>query len=315
MILCTEFIDTWHVRDYLGSVRAVYDITPDAGSVSDPSTQYLEQSDYYAFGGRIDDGNQAFDQTNRYRYNGKEQLRFEGINLDPGLTDYGARYYAPTFGRWTSPDPLADKYYSVSPYAFCNNNPVNFIDPDGRACGDPVRNPNIRGNRASNLYGAGIRRTEGGGLRNHQGFDYYAPVGTEVLSVKDGTVIESEKMHKDYGQSITIAHTDSDGNEIYTFYAHLSEIDVNVGDEVIEGQVIGKTGVSGNAKNLKGKNQHLHFELRTQKENAIGLTGKKDPNEIVDTKFYSRDPDVKPQTDIGIIKVSKDGKEEIMDTY
>ena len=30
------------------------------------------------------------------------------------------------------PDPLADKYYSVSPYAFCNNNPVNFVDPDGR---------------------------------------------------------------------------------------------------------------------------------------------------------------------------------------
>lgn len=192
---------------------------------------------------------------------------------------------------------------------------IPYSVKDGRACGDPVRNPNIRGNRASNLYGAGIRRTEGGGLRNHQGFDYYAPVGTEVLSVKDGTVIESEKMHKDYGQSITIAHTDSDGNEIYTFYAHLSEIDVNVGDEVIEGQVIGKTGVSGNAKNLKGKNQHLHFELRTQKENAIGLTGNKDPNEIVDTKFYSRDPDVKPQTDIGIIKVSKDGKEEIMDTY
>ena len=132
MILCTEFIDTWHVRDYLGSVRAVYDITPEAGSVSDPSTQYLEQNDYYAFGGRIDSPTQPIDQENRYRYNGKEQLRFEGINLDPGLTDYGARYYAPTFGRWTTPDPLADKYYSVSPYAFCNNNPVNYIDPDGR---------------------------------------------------------------------------------------------------------------------------------------------------------------------------------------
>ena len=30
------------------------------------------------------------------------------------------------------PDPLADKYHSTSPYAFCNNNPVNFVDPDGR---------------------------------------------------------------------------------------------------------------------------------------------------------------------------------------
>ncbi len=95
------------------------------------SEHVLEQSDYYAFGERIEVSGQAFDQTNRYRYNGKEQLRFESLNLDPGLTDYGARYYAPAFGRWASPDPLADKYYSVSPYAFCNNNPVNFIDPDG----------------------------------------------------------------------------------------------------------------------------------------------------------------------------------------
>ena len=128
----TEFIDTWHVRDYLSSVRAVYDITPDPVDVTSAGSQILEQNDYYAFGGRIDDPAQAFDQSNRYRYNGKEQLRFEGINLDPGLTDYGARYYAPTFGRWTTPDPLADKYYSISPYAFCNNNPVNFVDLDGR---------------------------------------------------------------------------------------------------------------------------------------------------------------------------------------
>ena len=129
----TEFIDTWHVRDYLGSVRAVYDITPEPEDVISSGSQILEQNDYYAFGGRIDDPYQPYDQTNRYRYNGKEQLRFEGINIDPGLKDYGARYYAPTFGRWTSPDPLADKYYSISPYAFCNNNPVNFVDPDGAA--------------------------------------------------------------------------------------------------------------------------------------------------------------------------------------
>ena len=35
--------------------------------------------------------------------------------------------------RWTTPDPLAEKYYGISPYAFCNNNPVNFVDPDGKA--------------------------------------------------------------------------------------------------------------------------------------------------------------------------------------
>jgi len=34
--------------------------------------------------------------------------------------------------RWTTPDPLAEKYYDLSPYAFCANNPINFVDPDGR---------------------------------------------------------------------------------------------------------------------------------------------------------------------------------------
>ncbi|MEZ3418007.1 MAG: hypothetical protein K1V99_01380 [Bacteroidales bacterium] len=40
--------------------------------------------------------------------------------------DYGARYYHPLSSRWTTMDPMAEKYYSVSPYAFCFGNPVNF---------------------------------------------------------------------------------------------------------------------------------------------------------------------------------------------
>ena len=41
----TEFIDTWHVRDYLGSVRAVYDITPESEDVTSAGSQILEQND------------------------------------------------------------------------------------------------------------------------------------------------------------------------------------------------------------------------------------------------------------------------------
>ena len=71
----------------------------------------------------------AYDPSNRYRFNGKE----EQVTGNIGLTDYGARFYDSSVIRWTTPDPLAEKYYSTSPYAFCNNNPVNFVDPDGEA--------------------------------------------------------------------------------------------------------------------------------------------------------------------------------------
>ncbi len=48
------------------------------------------------------------------------------------MFDYGARGYYPSSMRFTTIDPLAEKYYSVSPYVYCLNNPVRFVDPDGR---------------------------------------------------------------------------------------------------------------------------------------------------------------------------------------
>ena len=125
----TQFIDTWHVRDHLGSVRTVLDITRDTSEVSDPTLAILEQNDYLPFGTRIDLDSLAYDQSNRYRFNGKE----EQVTGSLGLIDYGARLYDNLLPRWTTPDPLAEKYYGISPYAFCNNNPVNFVDLDGKA--------------------------------------------------------------------------------------------------------------------------------------------------------------------------------------
>ena len=61
----------------------------------------------------------------RYRYNGKE------LNQDINLYDYGARWYDPAVARWTSIDPLADKYAPLSPYNYVLNNPTNLVDPDG----------------------------------------------------------------------------------------------------------------------------------------------------------------------------------------
>jgi len=46
--------------------------------------------------------------------------------------NFGARIMDPVVGRWWVPDPLAEKYYHISPYAYCLNNPIKYIDPDGR---------------------------------------------------------------------------------------------------------------------------------------------------------------------------------------
>ncbi len=45
--------------------------------------------------------------------------------------DYGARHYDPRIARWTVPDPMAEKYYSLSAYIYCANSPIITVDPYG----------------------------------------------------------------------------------------------------------------------------------------------------------------------------------------
>lgn len=75
------------------------------------------------------------------KYNGKEEDRMHGLNS----YDYSVRHYEPDKGRFTTVDPLAEKFYFWSPYVYCYNNPIKFIDPDGRK-GQPASRPNTTRN-------------------------------------------------------------------------------------------------------------------------------------------------------------------------
>lgn len=69
---------------------------------------------------------------NKIGITGKEMQSNEfesGASLE--LYDFGARFQDPQIGRWSVTDPLTASYYSLSPYNFCNNNPLRFIDPNG----------------------------------------------------------------------------------------------------------------------------------------------------------------------------------------
>ena len=90
------------------------------------------------FGGLMAESTDSEEQ--QFKYNGKEFNPMSGINL----YDYGARFYDPAIGRFTTQDPLAEKYGSTSPYVYCANNPINKIDPDGREVIDGLSVKNNR---------------------------------------------------------------------------------------------------------------------------------------------------------------------------
>ncbi len=107
----------FYVKDHLGDNRLVLGENGETEQVNH----------YYPFGGLMG-GSVNLASSQRYKYNGKELDRTHGLDW----YDYGARMYDPVLARWMVPDPLAEKHYGVSPYAYCHDDPINAIDPDGR---------------------------------------------------------------------------------------------------------------------------------------------------------------------------------------
>ncbi|NCG04780.1 MAG: hypothetical protein GWO82_05570, partial [Bacteroidetes bacterium] len=93
--------------------------------------EIVSETNYYPFGLAHKGYNEHVNSTNlgeQFKFNGKEEENELGL----GWTDYGARRYMKDLGRWAGVDALAEKYETLSPYAYVANTPTNAIDPDGR---------------------------------------------------------------------------------------------------------------------------------------------------------------------------------------
>ncbi len=112
----------YYVTDHLGSTRMVVD----------SNDSIRETINYYPFGSEMQMQDPALltgGTSHPFRFTGKELDRLTSLNM----YDFGARWYdVAGVPMWTSIDPLCEKYYSTSPYAYCAGDPVNKFDPDGR---------------------------------------------------------------------------------------------------------------------------------------------------------------------------------------
>ncbi|MEU8917677.1 M23 family metallopeptidase [Streptomyces nigrescens] len=101
---------------------------------------------------------------------------------------------------------------------------------------------------------------------SHSGQDFVVPSGTVVKAAHSGTVVKAGPNGGGdgpaYGNAIVIKHD----NGMYTQYAHLSQLNVSVGQQVGTGEKVGLSGSTGNSSG-----PHLHFEVRTGPNYGSGI--------------------------------------------
>ncbi len=195
----------YYNQDHLGNNREVVD---SAGTVK-------QVTNYYPFGAPYADPAAVLNASLQpYKYNGKELDRMHGLDT----YDYGARQYDPILGRWDRMDPLCEKYYSISPYAYCGNNPIKRIDPDGRDEWE------------INNQGQIINRIP---TKEHDAFfivdDNTNRVEGKSISFKYGTVEKSfSSKDQNYGRfDVYQIRGDNNGTSLFDFLADNTKVEWN----------------------------------------------------------------------------------------
>lgn len=196
----------FYIQDHLGNNRVV---AKQDGSV-------VQSSEYYPYGMAFAESTSTDAQP--YKYNGKELDIKGGLNL----YDYGARHYDPALGRFMTVDPMAEKYYSISPYMYCAGNPLKYIDLKG----DSIS--------VADLYA----RDKQGELINPNQVEVFE----FLINTKEGKALLGNYAAK--GQTIAGVSFDKNGK------FHRQGVNISFGTGVRDRSVSGTTTFSLDDKNL-----------------------------------------------------------------
>ncbi|WP_255498807.1 RHS repeat-associated core domain-containing protein, partial [Dysgonomonas sp. ZJ709] len=191
------------------------------------------------------------------------------------MYDYHARQMEPGTGRFMSVDPLAEKYYNISPYAYVKNNPLKYIDPDGKQVIIPPflgMNPVLAGSSTpllgvADVVKVGVRAGVGETVR--VGVRTAAEVGSKTSESTGGNKPSINIERLNAGRRIEGEQLQKLGLGKNT--ESITRIDPKTGKggtTVPDGI---KNGGSTEIKNLKdGATQSLTKQLRLQKEFSNG---------------------------------------------
>ena len=127
----------YSITDHLGNTRVVFSDKNNDGDIdvtdNQETNEVINESHYYPFGMQMKGSwmkgswMKEVGEAYRYLYNGKELNEEFGLNW----LDYGARFYDPVIGRFTTQDRFSEKYFSYSTYGYAANNPISNIDING----------------------------------------------------------------------------------------------------------------------------------------------------------------------------------------
>jgi RHS repeat-associated protein len=268
------------LRDHLGNTRVTFRDGTNKGTYFDWNTWSYKNLDphyddgivtkddivqinhYYPFGLNMEGDWNGAQGNNKYQYNGKEWNDDFGL----GWNDYGARFYDPAIGRWLVVDPLAEKMRRHSPYNYCFNNPIRFLDPNGMAPEiNDVPRPLSVGETIENAFSPGqlVKPTN----------EMLSAHGMKVDSDMQGYLVSEAGENTD---AVGLSRTHSTGflsEETVTITVEtiITEVTKAYSDE----KVSTETKQSGSNKNTTGTKNNATVEVSGEGSIGIGKAGGK----------------------------------------